>query len=246
MAGPKRRAGQLLAIATLAAAIGAALAPSYTFDRPLRRAVRYLSDGAAGTAVWEVGSLEPQLDLDEDVPDAPRGWQQVDDPGPGGVAPVGVRRPFLYRAPALARPFPGEVHVRATPLGDSLAVDLTVVSPEESEIMFAVPSSVVIRRPSLPGAVRRGYWLASYGGPPVGGVSLRFEIARQDVDRLADASVIVTRARFGTGSDEQGLPRWLPRERAVWAPLEVFLHPVAADIRRAASGPAGAGPAPLR
>jgi hypothetical protein len=237
-AGAKRRAGRLLALATLAAAMSAALAPSYTFDRPLRRSARYVSDGATGTAFWEVGSLEARLELDETVPDVPRGWQRVDILPPAAFPATGLRRPFLHRAPAPARPFPGEVHVGAAPLGGALAVDVTVVAPEESEIAFAVPSSVPIERPSLTGAVRRGYWLASYGGAPVGGVSLRFELAREDLDRLADAAVIVTRARLGSGPEWQGLPRWLPRERAVWAPLEVFVRPVADDIRRAAAGTA--------
>jgi hypothetical protein len=232
--GSRPRGGRLLALTVLTLVVGVLAAPSYTFDRPLRRTVRYLDDGEPGQAVWEVGSLEPGLDLAA-TPDAPVGWALAGATVAPSLPVAGTRRPFVYRAPAAARPFPGEIHVRATPAADTIAVELTVVAPEDSEVVFAVPSAAAVERPTRAGAIRRGYWLASYGGLPVGGVTLGFAMARMDLDRLGDAMVVVSRARLSGGPGWQGLPGWLPQDRTVWAPREVFVRRVAAAIRTAAS-----------
>ena len=71
------RLGTALWLLALATAAGLAYeAPAYTRERPLRRAVRYVHDGATGVAFWEVGSNEPGLDLH---PAAPPGWVPVTD-----------------------------------------------------------------------------------------------------------------------------------------------------------------------
>ena len=53
-----------LCLSTIAVAIAAsALAPAYTYERPLRRHVRALQEPDSSTALWEVASIEPGLDL---------------------------------------------------------------------------------------------------------------------------------------------------------------------------------------
>jgi hypothetical protein len=244
-AGARRRGMQVIIFALAAAAIGVALAPSYTFDRPQRRSVRYLSDELSGTAAWEVGGLEAALDLDESVADVPGGWARADAPLGSSLPLAAMRRPFVYRAPGLRLPFPGDVHVRAAPIGEAVAVELTVVAPEDSEVTFAIPSAVAVGQPTLSGVVRRGYWVASYVGPPVGGVTIGFRLALGDLDRLGASAVVLSRPRVGGGLRPGQLPRWLPQDRAVWTASEVFVRPVA-DAIRAAAGAAAVARASLR
>ncbi|HET9270048.1 MAG TPA: M28 family peptidase, partial [Vicinamibacterales bacterium] len=75
---PLRRPWHVTAIilAVLAIAIGAAyVAPAYTHDQPLRRYVRAIQETGAPSAIWEVASVEPGLDL---TPDAPGEWMPTD------------------------------------------------------------------------------------------------------------------------------------------------------------------------
>ncbi len=61
-----------LALAAVAGtSIAAWLAPAYTYEQPLRRYARVIQEPGATNAVWQVGSLEPGLDLGEG---APGGW----------------------------------------------------------------------------------------------------------------------------------------------------------------------------
>jgi hypothetical protein len=237
-AAAKRRCGGILVFASLAFVVGTLVAPSYTFDRPLRGSILQLHDESSGISVWELGSVEPWRELDPTAADAPDGWEPVDSPLMPWLFPRGLRRPFNYRAPAAPRPFPGDVQVRVMPAETTATVELTVVAPEGSTVIFAVPSSVGVARPTLAGVIRRGYWLASYGGLPVGGVSLRFEVSRPDLDRLGDTAVAITRARLGGAPGWQGLPHWLPQERAVWTSSEIFVRRIGTLIDAAAVVPA--------
>ena len=54
------------------------MAPAYTNEEPLRRVARAFQDGD-GAALWEVGSVEPGLDLGEG---APPGWRPARDSPP--------------------------------------------------------------------------------------------------------------------------------------------------------------------
>ena len=64
-------------VAASLCAVATFIAPAYSFDRPLRRFVRYVHDEAAGGATWEVGSLESDLGL-EATDMTPQGWEPVD------------------------------------------------------------------------------------------------------------------------------------------------------------------------
>src|SRR5205814_8013652 len=57
-------------------------APAYTFDQPLRRQVRGLRESGSEVATWEVGSVEPGLDL---APGAPAGWTRQSSAAPASV-----------------------------------------------------------------------------------------------------------------------------------------------------------------
>jgi hypothetical protein len=87
--------------------------------------------------------------------------------------------------------------------------------------------------------------VASYVGPPVGGVTIGFRLALGDLDRLGASAVVLSRPRVGGGLRPGQLPRWLPQDRAVWTASEVFVRPVA-DAIRAAAGAAAEARASLR
>ena len=220
-------AASLTAIVTL-------IAPTYTFDRPLRRAVRYVHDGASGRAVWEVGSLESALEI-EPTANAPRGWRRVEAPFLSSLPVTGTRMPFLHRADAEPKAFPGSVQVQATRDGDAISIHLSVIAPGEAEILFTLPATVLVDGPTLAGRIVRGHWIASYGAPPPSGVTLSFRLRAADLGRLGDAAVIVEVPHLSDGPGWQGLPAWLPQDRAVWAASAAFIRPVASSIQRAAA-----------
>ena len=94
---PLLRPSLATALCLLAIAVTAGLAyvaPAYTPDHPLRRSVRVVQDGD-GPAVWDVGSIEPGLDLGDG---APTGWT------PAAAAPAvsapqrRLPHPFVFRA----------------------------------------------------------------------------------------------------------------------------------------------------
>ena len=57
-------------------------APAYTSEQPLRRYVRALQEADGTSAVWEVGSIEPGLDLAIGAPD---GWSRQSTAAPASV-----------------------------------------------------------------------------------------------------------------------------------------------------------------
>ena len=92
-------AAGLFAIAVTAGL--AYMAPAYTNEEPLRRVARAFQDGD-GAALWEVGSVEPGIDLGDG---APPGWRPAKDSpptrGPHSRPGVPVRLP-RHRAYARA------------------------------------------------------------------------------------------------------------------------------------------------
>ncbi len=219
-------------VAASLCAVATFIAPAYSFDRPLRRFVRYVHDEAAGGATWEVGSLESDLGL-EATDQTPHGWESVDASSAANGRWRGLRMPFEYRAPAEPTPFPGSIDVQAAAGEEIVDVHISVQAPEGSKVFFALPSAVPLQHPTLPGRIMRGRWVAAYEAPPATGVMLGFGLRAPDLDRLEDASVIIY-VPWLTGSGWQGLPSWVPSERAVWAIEAVHARPVAGLIRRAA------------
>ena len=92
------------ALGLFAMAITAGLAyvaPAYTHEEPLRRAARAVQEGD-GPAIWDVGSVEPGVDLGEG---APPGWMPAAH-GADGYVPFGafrIRSSFARPDPASAR-----------------------------------------------------------------------------------------------------------------------------------------------
>lgn len=204
-------------------------APAYTSERPLRRHVRMIQDGAAAQAIWEVGSVEPGLDLGDD---APRGFTPAADEVSGSGIPWGrLTFPFVFRtAAAAAGPPPASISqfTRAA-LDQGIETSVTVTPRQPGVIVtFVLPETIVPARSNLPGIVRRGHWSATYVAPPPEGVSWRASFARVPPDGL-DSLRIVATLPWG-----ERPPAWLPQARSVWSGEAAWVLTPPAPIEAAA------------
>jgi hypothetical protein len=210
-------------------------APAYTYEQPLRRQARVIQE-QGGPPVWEVGSVEPGLDLGDG---APSGWT----PAPPGSSPassaVPVLRlpyPFVFRAtgPDLG---PAPITIAGAtidPLSAGQELAITVVPREPGiAISFVLPAGLQPARSSLPGVPRLGHWMATYVAPPPEGVIFRASFNGADAARLREVRVLATMQGSPDGRG-WGLPAWLPQERTVWtadatwtvAPFSLPIAPV--------------------
>jgi hypothetical protein len=215
----------LLLIAVSAAAGFAFGAPAYTYEQPLRRRVRALQAAATPASVWEVGSVEPGLDLG---PDAPPGWQPVDGPPPGNAPWGSLPFPFVFRTtgPSLGDPPVAIAGFTTAPVAQGVELSLTVVPREPGLwISFVLPPGVRPARASLPGIERLDRWTATYVAPPVEGVTFRATFRGPVADDLSKTHVGVTTFGFPGGTGWQRLPAWLPQERTVWTATATWQIP---------------------
>jgi hypothetical protein len=221
------RTGALLAAVSVALAAWAYGAPAYTDERPLRRQVRYVQNGADGRAAWEVGGNEPSLDLPGSPSDL-RWSPRPTEPGTEtALAPL--RNPFVFRA--ATRPgatVPGTVSVALA--GGAGSVELEVVarpSTPDARVDFVLPAGLTPIESSLPGRTGfDGRWRAGYVAAPAAGVTFRASFAPGEASRVRQAAVVFVGTTLPGGTGWQGLPGWLPQERAVWTSTAAYLVPL--------------------
>lgn len=229
----------LLLLGCAAATAAAYVAPAYTQEEPLRRHVRALQEADADTALWEIASVEPGIDLEAGAPD---GWQPVHD-APATQVPWGrLPYPFVLRtrtAPLGPPPIAvSDFSLRALP--DGLALHLAVVPKEPGlTVSFVLPEGTAPVRSSLPGLLRSNRWTATFVAPPAEGIA--WEAAFRDVTAEQLRRTMVTAVTTGVpGSDDRHrLPPWLPRQRSAWSATATWVVP-------ATTGPAIAPVPPLR
>jgi hypothetical protein len=219
---PLLRPSLTSAICLLMIAVAAAMAyvaPAYTFEQPLRRHVRVVHEGDR-PALWQVGSLEPGLDLG---PGAPDGWKT-------GIPAADVT---TFRMPLRDLPHPFAFHLRGPTVGPppigisdvtlepvAAGSELTIaITPKETGVMvwFVMPEGLQPARASLPGSMRdrSGRWTAVYMAPPIDGLMFRASFSAADAARIKEMRVLATVQGFG-GQGWQA-PAWLPQERTVWS-----------------------------
>ena len=168
------------------------------------------------SAVWEVGSVEPGLDLG---PGAPAGWSLQSSAAPASVPWGRLPHPFVFRTtgPSLGPP-PLDISgftVRAVAAGAEVSVT-AVPRRGGIAVSFVLPAGLTPARSSLPGALRLGRWTATYIAPPADGVAFRASFTAVPPERLGELRVVVTDPGFPDGTGWQRLPAWAPQERAVW------------------------------
>ncbi|MBI1875796.1 MAG: M28 family peptidase [Acidobacteria bacterium] len=223
---PGLTTGLWLLLLTITAAL-AYVAPAYTYERSLRRQVRYINDGISRQAFWEIGSNEPGLDVDADK-GAPREWQTAGTSPATSLPLRPLSGPFVFRTSALAdSPSPGSVRTTITPGDRGLQVEITVVPTEPGlTASFAMPRRLVPSEPNLVGTVRNGRWTATYVAPPLDGVTFRATFVGATPETFRDAIVLLQSTGLPDGRGWQRLPPWLPQERTVWNASSYWLLPV--------------------
>jgi hypothetical protein len=211
---PLLTAGLLVAVVITAGFAYAA--PAYTYNQPQRRHFRVMTEPAAATSTYEVGSQEPGLDLEAT---APGGWYRATDI-PKTTVPFGVFGPaYVFRTTA---PSPGPAP--ATVTGFTLkqvaaGTEATMtIAPQTPGLTaaFVLPEGVVPSRTNLPGVIVRGRWRAVYIGVPAEGVTWRASFKKGLESRLPATQAVILSARFPGGGGWQSLPAWLPQEHVVW------------------------------
>jgi hypothetical protein len=225
---PLLRPSLLSAICLLAIAVTAGLAyaaPAYTYEQPLRRQVRALQEAGGQIATWEVGSVEPGLDL---AAGAPAGWTRQAGAMSASIPWGRLPHPFVFRAsgPELGPPPLEIAGFTVTPMQAGTEVTLTVVPKRPGlAISFVVPGGIAPARSSLPGALRLGLWTAAFIAPPSEGIAWRASFAGVDSARLREIRIAVTDSGFPGGTGPQRLPAWLPQERTVWTAAATWVVP---------------------
>lgn len=204
-------------------------APAYTFEQPLRRQARVLQDVDAPVSLWQVGSVEPGLDLDEGAPGT---WSPGRMVSQTSVPPAILREPFIFSAsaPAIGPPPADITALTLQDVAGGIELAVTVVPREPGlSVSFVLPRDATPARSSLPGVPRAGRWTAVYAAPPPEGVAFRASFSGVTAERLRGTHVTVTSARLPGGGGWQQLPPWMPQERAVWTARATWVlpHPVA-------------------
>lgn len=196
-------------------------APAYTFDQPLRRQVRALQEAGSEMATWEVGSVEPGLDL---APGTPAGWTRESSAAPASVPWGRLPQPFVFRTtgPGLGAAPIDVAGFAVTPVDGGVEATATVVPKRAGlAVSFVLPAGITPTRSSIPGALRLGQWTAAFVAPPPEGIAWRAGFSRVDPARLREIRVVVTESG-------RNLPAWLPQDRAVWNAAFTWVVPAAA------------------
>ena len=219
---PGRRRIRVLLTPALLVALSVAfaacyLAEAYTFDRPLQRALQYVADHSTGKAVWEVAGNEPGLDLDL-ARGAPAGWTPSTGPLLPGTRATALPHPFAFRAPGVVHPAPAAAALRSnTTPGGALQIEITVTSSEPGlRLLLAAPSGLMPVRPSLPGIVQGGTWVASFAAAPVGTSVFSAAFPASAAARLGEFRVGVMDYGVPGGEGWLRQPPWLGSARTVW------------------------------
>ncbi len=226
---PMVRPSLVTALCLLSVVIAAGLAysaPAYTSEQPLRRYVRALQEADGTSAVWEVGSIEPGLDLAIGAPD---GWSRQSTAAPASVPWGRLAHPFVFRTtgPSLG-PAPLEVGgFDVKPAGAGAEVAITAVPRRPGiAVSFLLPAGVTPARSSLPGVLRLGRWTATFIAPPADGIVWRATFAAKDAARVREIRLAATDFGFADAPGWQRLPVWLPQDRTVWTVNATWIVPV--------------------
>jgi hypothetical protein len=217
-------------LAAIAVAAGTAVrAPAYTYERPLRRHVRALQEPDSPTAIWEIASIEPGVDL---AAGAPAGWTLQNDAVPASIPWGRFSDPFVFRTRTESLgPAPADVTGFTITPGEGVVDASVSVVPRRSAlaISFVLPAGLVPTRSSLPGAMRLGQWVGTFVAPPPEGIAWRATFGAAEAARIRDVRIVVTDSGFPAGGGWQRLPAWLPQEHAVWTATATWVLRVEPD-----------------
>lgn len=213
-------------VAVAGTGLAAYFGDAYSDRHPLRRHARYVQDDGTKTAMWEIGSNEPGLDV------SPAGaLQWAPETGrPRAVPMAPMAYPFVFTAEAVPVATPATVTVSIAPIGNASEMTVTVrPSDPSARVTLALPAGLMPTRANLPGIVPAGAsgnrWRSIFVAPPADGVMWRIIIPREDEARLGETSVVVESA-WAPGATMRGLPEWMPTATTAWRMRSLYLIPI--------------------
>ncbi|MGH9163327.1 MAG: M28 family peptidase [Vicinamibacteraceae bacterium] len=202
---------------------------AYTVERPARRLARFVQDGLARRAFWEVAGREPGVDLH-----GRRGvaWLRVAEAPPTTIPLPTLTQPFVFRSAAarLAAP-PATVSARIAAGASGVTLEIAVTPRARGlTVTFVLPRGVRPITSNLAGTIRDDRWQATMIAPPTDGVVLSTRLADVPLDTLQKAAVIIVQPGLPGGRGWQRLPGWLPQDRFVWTARSIYLVSAAPAI----------------
>jgi Peptidase family M28 len=197
-------------------------APAYTPERPQWRTAQYISDLQDGRAYWELGSIEPGLDVLMGA-GGPQNWRPWNDAQvPWSVSTLS--HPFRFRADVPAEPASLDASTSVTVAGSDAIWEIAVRPPQPGvTLALWLPRGVTPRASSHPGSDRGGRWVAGVAAAPSDGVRFRITLP-VGVSPTPDARIAVIENRLPGQADAAALPSWLSSERTVWRTRRLTLH----------------------
>lgn len=190
----------------------------YTDKHPLRRFARYVQDDARKTAMWEIGSNEPGLDVEQS---SGLDWRPDLGSQPRVIPVAQLPHPFRFTAAATPYATPATVSATVAREGDAVAMTVTVRPQDPSAfVTLMLPANVRPIRANLPGTVSTGNnrWRSTFVAPAADGVVWRLVFPTEAEARLGESAVLVQSA---TGPEP-----WMPRAVTAWSVRSLFIIPV--------------------
>ena len=210
-------------VALAGTGLAAYFGDAYSDRHPLRRHARYVQDDGTKTAMWEIGSNEPGLDVETSG-----NLQWTPESGrPRAVPMAPMAYPFVFTAEAAPVATPATVTASIVPVGGASELTVTVRTVDPSaRVTLALPAGLAPARANLPGVVAAGNrWRSIFVAPPADGVMWRIVLPPTDEARLGETSVVVESA-WAPGADARGLPEWMPTATTAWRMRSLYLIPV--------------------
>ena len=205
-------------IALAGTGLAAYFGEAYSDRHPLRRFARFVQDGGRQTAMWEIGSNEPGLDVDLASGLA---WQPDNGSIPRTVPIAPLPHPFKFTAPAEPEVVPASVSISTAAVGDATELTVTVRTEDPSAfVTLMLPPGVKPVRSNLPGTISsaNNRWRSTFVAPPFDGVMWRIVLPAGAESRLGETGVFVQTA--GTR------PAWLPTTRTAWSVRWMYVIPI--------------------
>lgn len=226
-ATPLRRPWLLSAVVMAAVAITGLLAyfgNAYSDRFPLRRYARYVQDDGTHTAAWEIGSIEPGLDVDVNA------GLQWSEGGDNIRALPTARLAHRFRFTAPATPVTTPAHVSASMQDLEGGIEFSVaVRPEDpsASVTLMLPSGIRPIRSNLPGIVITGNrWRSTFVAPSPDGVVWRVVLPADARARIGESGVVVMTGRAPGPPDGPRLAAWMPNTATAWQVRSLFVVPV--------------------
>jgi hypothetical protein len=208
-------------------------APSYTWDRPHRRVVRYVQDDVLRRAWWEVGGNEPAVEIGAGAPVSD--WAPITGGLPTAAAVGRIAKPFTYRAEVEPDPGPPAAIVAGQltrqPYTGGWRLDITVSPRLLTTARIVLPPTARPVTASIAGVSIDGRWTATYAGVPASGLTVTLTFDAIDSSAFGGAVVVLTTPVVPGSGGLGSPPRWLSVESSAWTVRAVHIVPLAVVVQ---------------